>query len=295
MNEKRNEPPASPVGRIGLLIGLGLILAMGMLVWQFRTAATEREGSLQSRVEAMTRENETAQTTVQELNQKIEEFRPEKVKLQAELETADRNIKNLQSRINSFSDEEKKQQVIIWELQRRLLTDEKGRRAYNKQLRALWPLIEKKAPNFITKYEKLYSAFGPDGFISKEYEPTTYSGGTSNDPTWGGYVESFEGREWMLKDCVWSPDHQRCIWTCVDDCDVDADLYFIDLQAKLELRLESGGAATYYAFLTWLDNETFMYVRGESYEQVPPRLNIYRASPDVIFSRIGDHSLPPPL
>lgn len=293
MEEPRTDSSMSWLGKIFLFICMLPLLVVGAWTWRTWSEAAKRQERLAGRINTLVSRESDLERARRQISDQLERTAPEQDQAVKDLEQAKRTGEIFQRQVTDRDEKIKERQQTIWELQRRLLTYAKGRRAYNQQLRALWPLIEKKAPEFLVSYGKVYSNFGPDGFISKEFEPTPYSGGTHFEPMWGGYVESFEGRDWMRKDCVWSPDHQRCIWTCIDDCDVDADLYFIDLGAHLEIRIASGGAATHYSFLTWLDNETFMYVTGEGFPDWSPQLIIYRAAPDVIFSRIGEHSIPP--
>jgi hypothetical protein len=283
---KCRRSPGAISRKPGLFTGAAVII--GLLIFQGCGWGAERK-ALQERINSLENELQDSKQKAQELQVKLEGKDKDLSEQQTKLTQCGLRADSLQGEADSYGKERDEQRAQVWELQTRLMLSSAERKKINPQLQALWPEIEHKAPELIRAYRTALGGFGPDGFISTETEPKRLEVPEGTNP-YGGFVSSFESYEWMFKDCVWSPDKTRCVWTCVDDCDVDSNVMYLDLKAKLAWQLTpTYGPSMSFRYLAWLDNDTFMFVLSDLATQVTPTICIYKATPEILVAPIGKH------
>ncbi len=301
----------------GWIAAAGCIIVIAVLAIIYAIQGGRREATRQDLLASReTLEKSAAQLSesVQSYKTRLSEVENENKELKDDLKEEKARISDLDNKLESLNREADYHGNILRECQRnrvllqtRLATP-KNKREINPQLKKYWPIIEKKAPGFIQHYRTFYPDFGLDSFISREFEPKLV--GEGNDLSYGehmddmaDYVEGYDNSYKIYNYRVWSSDKKRYIATCMADCDGDEQVRLLDLEANYRATIAPCGSPCRYTNLTWLDEDTFMFVNhyhsntrtdlDVTGNMVVPQINIYRTSPEYIVSQIGEHVGPP--
>ncbi len=296
----------------GWIAAAGCIIVIAVLAIIYAIQGGRREAMRQEFLasrETLDKSAAQLSETVQSYKTRLSDLENENKALKEGIEKERERINYLNKKVteliredNHYSKKGTESRKDIMMLQSRL-ANKKNKREISPQLSKYWPVIKKKAPDFIDHYKSIYPDFGRDAFVSREYEPRSHVGAKENV-----YYGDIVG---VLIDCtvenhdyrVCSSDETKCISTGVSSLDADSKVCFDDNFWELSFTIAPCGAACRYTHLTWLDEDTFMFVNHYhssartdpdiAGDMVVPIINIYRTLPEYSVSKIGEHVGPP--
>ncbi|HUT52315.1 MAG TPA: hypothetical protein VM658_02890 [bacterium] len=192
--------------------------------------------------------------------------------LKSELERKDLQDKSLRENNEAYVE---KLLEMIESLQDRICRLRASNAGVDPRLLKLWKKVESEAGEWAGAWKKTYPSFGPQCFTSfwvdrpEENQLIDYR----NRPE-----EDFSS---TVNNCIWSPDHARCVYLYRMWGDADAEVDICEKQPGKCYQFLFSGPSSFWNYAFWLDDNTFVLI-GESEERLGEsplyhaNVNVYR-------------------
>ena len=234
-------------------------------------------------------EDQSVDENIKPLEERIEKLVEENNDLKKDLsrckESRDDDYENRRKRGNEL-------QQLIWELQLRSMANKEQRKEINKELKEIWPLIEKEMPYWVDMWEEAVPGFGPDGFISKIYEPKTFEESGYELQEEGPTHQSFAGDDddGVRFNSFCSPDRKKCVdGPCFYECDDWSAVFFYNLETNMMDQLQWCVTSCDFLDIAWIDNERFVVIKMEYDPKVVHTIYIFMISKEYPIQLIEKH------
>jgi len=218
-------------------------------------------------------------------------------RLQNRIKGLEYKLKRAERNLQECKTYKRKTRQAVSRLQQNISLAENNRKIFHPLLHELWPAIERRAPKFIARVKKTYPKFGPHSLVTLSKKKREVPCPSKKHNNWNQstdyFYDSKDEYEWMLDNCVRSPDNNKfLVGPCIDNCDDDTEIRYVNTVKMFSMRIKWGGADTVFADRAWLDNNRFMYV-DYSYYHLSPVLTICDTSGKEKVSCSPDYLVPP--